>query len=52
MELADGVLHILMRVLEGDGDVGDLLQLITVLGQSLDFADYALDIFVLGCGAQ
>lgn len=49
MELADYILQILMRVLKGDGYIGDLLQLIAVFSQSLDFADDALDVFVLGC---
>jgi len=52
MELADYILQILMRVLKGDGYIGDLLQFIAVFGQSLDFADYALDVFVLGCSTQ
>lgn len=49
VELADYILQILMRVLNGDGYIGDLLQLIAVFSQSLDFADDALDVFVLGC---
>jgi len=52
MELADYILQILMRVLKGDGYIGDLLQFIAVFGQSLDFADDALDVFVLGCRTQ
>ncbi|KAI8044268.1 hypothetical protein M5D96_000419 [Drosophila gunungcola] len=52
MKIADNILQILVRVLQGGGYVGDLLQLIAVIGQSLDFANNTLDVLVFGYGSE
>lgn len=48
VQFADDVLQILMRVLERNSDIGELLQLVAVIGQSLNFTDNAFNVLIFG----
>lgn len=48
VQFPDDVLQILVRILERNSDIGDLLQLVAVIGQSLNFTDNAFNVLIFG----